>query len=182
MKTLAARLVILTGVIGLVCVSTDVVSASPNTSFKLQIAAPECTLDTIDDGFGPVQVITCPPGTIDPGDGTTNEETIIINEDGARSVGDDTRVSQRFNSSIDTLALLEVFRDPDLSLDVLDRIGDQQRRTGTDIIPSSGTEESSFIQSVVIPSIVAAVVVASAAYFVTGPRLVKYLFRLFRKP
>jgi hypothetical protein len=37
------------------------IAAAPQPAFNVQIVSPECTLDTIDNGSGPTQVITCPP-------------------------------------------------------------------------------------------------------------------------
>lgn len=92
------------------CVPAERAYALPQPSFKMEIVAPECTVDAVDDGTGPIQVITCPPGTLPP--------------DGAGSGGAEPSeagivISQRLDSSNDALTLrdlLETLQDSGMAV------------------------------------------------------------------
>jgi hypothetical protein len=181
MKSFIIRLGIGLVVAAFLC--TPFVEASSQPTFKVQIVAPECTIDTINDGSGPIQIITCPPGTIDPEPNPTPGEDTPISDSGN---GIDTtpasQVSQRIYSPNDTFSLLEILQDPDLSLDVLERIAQQPSATiENDIIPAPKDTEPNIIESFVVPSVIVTVAVVSGSYLIAGPRIIQSISHIFRR-
>jgi hypothetical protein len=135
-------------------------SAVAQPSLKMQIVAPECTLDTINDGLGPVQVITCPVGTIDPDGGTdfggANSGGSINggNNGGSTNI----QVSRRLQSPADDLVLLELLQNSGMTIEIPGV--DALSLPHSDVISKSDNMNSSVVQnSLVLLAVAVGVVI-----------------------
>ncbi|HYH75036.1 MAG TPA: hypothetical protein VD735_03665 [Candidatus Saccharimonadales bacterium] len=119
------------------------VMASPNTTLKTQIVAPDCTLDTIDNGSGPTQVITCPPEAVD----------LIVTPDGSIDIGNVSQPARnpgiRLQSPARAVELTDILDDPNIVSDLLE----QKNRQGWDVFPRPYAGMS-FVESIGIAFIV----------------------------
>jgi hypothetical protein len=156
------------GMAAILFTSSPLVNAAPHPSLKMQIVAPECTLDVIDDGLGPIEVITCPPGVIDPdpdpnegtnggtGNGTGNNATDGVGDGEVASF----QVSQRLQSVGDSLVLLEMLKDSGMTIELPG--GGTLSPTHSDVITKSKDDNSTVIET----SLVSIVVVAAATMII----------------
>jgi hypothetical protein len=126
------------------------VGASPQPTLKMQIMPPECTVDTVDDGMGPVQVITCPPGTI-PLEETEESGSIIATPSEASSI-----ISQRLDLPNDTLVLLDLLdelRESGMAVELPDEITalrDAQDTATNSQRESVASQQNTFIVTVLV--------------------------------
>lgn len=144
--------------------SATSVGASPQPTFKMEIFAPECVLDTIDDGSGPVLVATCPPGTVDPNPGTGDN---VSNEDEST----DIVATQRMTSPADTLAMLEILRSSGMSVELPEGFTPSFQVKDTFSRYESSRPQILAQDTFSVTVVVATVVAATALVVATSPAL-----------
>jgi hypothetical protein len=173
MTSLRCRSIIGLGIIVVALAPAVRVDAVSQPTFNVQIIAPECTLDTIDDGLGPVQVITCPPGTVDP---TPPDPVNGSSGTGSLGNGGDSQsaanpqVSQRFQSSADTFTLLETLKDLGVTLNLPKNSGLPFNKPDVAVIPhpAPDVEQNVLISTAVVSGAVGAVIVLLNVLHLSG--------------
>ena len=154
--------------------------ASPRPSFTMQIVPPECTIDVIDDGLGPVQVVTCPPpDPIDePDEGTEAPPTPGL-EPGADMPSEvpPAQSVRRLYSPSDMVDLLAMFDTQGLKPNMPSGIMIPKRPV--DIVMKRETNGSNFgMWAVAIPA--GLTLAAGVALYVLVPGFRRVLLRLLR--
>lgn len=152
-----------------------VAGASSQPTFKMEIVAPECTFDTIDDGSGPVLVVTCPPGTVNTPDQDQNTESI--------EASNNIVASQRLYSPADTLSMLQVLESSGMVVDLPE--GFDPTFQASDVLPNTekkveattgGPVFTAAVVALVVGAIASAAVVSSFAFTASGLEVVRRLW------